>query len=181
MGLVLPIHAAVPARVRREPPADHDLRDAMARLASGLTLITCWSDGAPKGLVATSLIGLSVTPPRLLFSVRHEASAHNALLTGGRCAAVVLSENDLPEARRFSSSKAQGERFSSSAWRLDDPFAPRFAGGLARFDLAIEHRIGADSHTIFIAEVLDVESRTGAPLVYFERSFAGLAQEHGAP
>lgn len=180
MGVVLPIHDALAARVQRDPPADLTLRDAMARLASGLTLISCWSDGAPKGLVATSLIGLSVAPPRLLFSVRHEASAHDALLTGGRCAAVVLSESDLPEARRFTVSDTQGDRFASPAWRLDDAFAPRFQGGLARFDLAIEHRIGADSHTIFIAEVLDVETHAGAPLVYFDRSFAGLAPGAGA-
>ncbi len=156
---------------------DAGLRDGMARLASGVTLITCWASEAPVGLVATSLVGLSVEPPRLLFSVRHAASAHDALLQVGRCAAVVLAQDDLQEARRFAVSDDKGERFTSSSWRLDDPFAPRFAGGLARFDLAVEHRIRAADHTIFIAAVLDVDSRPGAPLLYFERSFAGLASD----
>lgn len=172
MGIVLPIADACPSR---RPPDGAQLRDAMARLASGVTLITCWAGGAPKGLVATSLIGLSVEPPRVLFSVRHDASAHDALLGGGRCAAVVLAETDLTEALQFVTSDTLGRRFTSPAWRLDDPFAPRFLGGLARFDLAVEHRIGADSHTIFIAEVLEVHSREGEPLIYFERNFAGLA------
>lgn len=149
----------------------------MARLASGVTLIACWADEVPVGLVATSLVGLSVQPPRLLFSVRHAASAHDALLRAGRCTAVVLAREDLEEARSFATSDDKGQRFTSSSWRLDDPFAPRFAGGLARFDLAIEHRIGAADHTILIAAVLDVDSRPGAPLLYFERRFAGLASE----
>jgi flavin reductase (DIM6/NTAB) family NADH-FMN oxidoreductase RutF len=175
VGVVVPLARSVEAAATSLPVGEQ-VRDAMARLASGLTLITCWADGVPKGLIATSLVGLSVAPARLLFSVRHEASAHDALIEGGRCAAVVLSEDDLPVARRFSAPDVHGERFASPDWRLDDDFAPRFEGGLARFDLRIEHKIGAETHTIFIAEALEVSSRPGAPLLYYERAFAGLAQ-----
>ncbi len=174
MGVVTPIRedlagAFCPSRLDGDA-----LRDALARLASGLTLIACWDGATPKGLAATSLIGLSVAPPRLLFSVRHEASAHDALLRAEHFSATVLASEDQAEAERFGRSGA--ERFNSPDWRLDDPFAPRFLGGLAQFDLRAEHRIGAESHTIFIAEVLDVSTRPGAPLVYFERSFSGLAR-----
>jgi flavin reductase len=175
MGIVQAFPVPPPARLRKFEEAG--LRDGMARLASGVTLVTCWADGVPVGLAATSLIGLSVDPPRLLFSVRRDASAHDALLAAGRCAAVVLAQEDLGEARLFATSESRAERFKSSAWRLDDPFAPRFDGGLARFDLVIEHRIRAEGHTILIAEVLDVASQPGSPLVYFERSFGALSQE----
>ncbi len=177
MGLVLPISGA-DAGLDRAPrgPDGAVLKDAMARLASGLTLISCWDGASPKGLVATSLVGLSVDPPRLLFSVRHEASAHDALLLADRYSATVLSEADLAEAETFATSAGAGGRFKSGAWRLDDAFAPRFSGGLVSFDLRTEHRIGADSHTIFIAEILDVTTQAGAPLVYFERTFSRLSQ-----
>lgn len=169
MGVIVPIQPEAPA------VADvAAMKDALARLASGVTLVTCWDNGEPKGLAATSLIGLSVDPPRLLFSVRREASAHDALLRGGHCAATILAAEDQGEAEHFAASSSAASRFASDRWRLNDPFAPRFDGGLAQFDLRIEHRIGADSHTIFIAEVLEVATRPGAPLVYFERSFAGL-------
>jgi len=175
VGLVQPFPVPVPPRLRKFEQAG--LRDGMARLASGVTLVTCWADGAPVGLAATSLIGLSVEPPRLLFSVRRDASAHDALLAAGRCAAVVLAQEDLDEARLFAISATRDARFKSAAWRLDDPFAPRFDGGLARFDLVIEHRIRAEGHTILIAEVLDVDSRPGSPLLYFERSFGALSPD----
>ena len=42
-------------------------------------------------------------------------------------------------------------------------------------DQRTEHRIGAETHTIFIAEVLKVSTRRGPPLVYFERTFTTLA------
>lgn len=171
MGL---IQSLAPAAPRLD---EASLRDGMARLASGVTLITCWADGAPVGLAATSLVSLSVAPPRLLFSVRRAASAHDALLKVGRCAAVALAEDDLDEARLFAVSDAQGQRFKSDAWSLSDPFAPRYSGGVARFDLAIEHRIRAADHTILIAEVLEVASQPGAPLLYFERNFTGLVQD----
>ncbi|CAN7235288.1 MULTISPECIES: flavin reductase family protein [unclassified Phenylobacterium] len=170
MGLV---HPLAPASPRLDAAR---LRDGMARLASGVTLITCWADGAPVGLAATSLVSLSVDPPRVLFSVRRAASAHDGLLKAGRCAAVALAEDDLEEARLFAVSDAQDQRFKSAAWNLSDDFAPRYAGGVARFDLAIEHRIRAADHTILIAEVLEVASQPGAPLLYFERSFTGLVQ-----
>ena len=35
----------------------------------------------------------------------------------------------------------------------------------------------ASSNTIFIAEILAVESRGGAPLLYFERSFTGRSRD----
>ncbi len=170
MGLMQPL--APPAALLDKAR----LRDGMARLASGVTLITCWADGTPVGLAATSLVSLSVDPPRLLFSVRRAASAHDALLTAGQCAAVALAEDDLEEAQFFAVSDAHGRRFKSAAWDMSDPFAPRYAGGLARFDLAVEHRIRAADHTILIAQVLEVTSRPGAPLLYFERNFTGLAQ-----
>lgn len=157
------------------PVGQASLKDAFARLASGLALIACWDGSAPKGLVATSLIGLSVSPARVLFSVRHEASAHDALLRSERYSATILSAEDQEVAEAFATSAGSARRFASNAWRLDDPVAPRYAGGLARFDLRTERRIGADSHTIFIAEILDASSDAGAPLVFFNRAFAGLA------
>src|SRR4051794_6210300 len=50
-------------------------KDALARLASGVAIISCWDDGAPRGLLVSSITGLSVDPPRFLFCVRKEASS----------------------------------------------------------------------------------------------------------
>jgi flavin reductase len=163
----------------RDTPPPERLKDALARLASGVALIACWDNGTPRGLVATSLIGLSVDPARLLFSVRHEASAHDALLAQAQYTATILAEADRAEAELFASPAGAAERFNSARWRLDDAFAPRFRGGLVNFDLRTERWIRGPSNTIFIAEALAVEGGGGTPLLYFERSFASLAPGQG--
>jgi flavin reductase len=39
----------------------------------------------PRGLLVSSITGLSVDPPRFLFCVRKEASSHDALLAADPC------------------------------------------------------------------------------------------------
>ncbi|MET0274800.1 MAG: flavin reductase family protein [Phenylobacterium sp.] len=160
--------AASPGRI--EPQG---LNDALARLACGVALIACWDGGSPSGLIATSLSGLSVDPPRVMFSVRHEASAHDALLREGRYTATILSEAEVAEAHAFAANGSI-ERFAPAKWRLDDAFAPRLRGGLSSFDLRTDRWIRASAATIFIAEVLAVDSAPGSPLLYFERGFAAI-------
>jgi len=156
---------------------DDGFKDALARLASGVAIIACWDGETPKGALVSSLIGLSVSPRRMLFSIRHDASAYRGLIGGGRCTATLLGQADRQDAELFSSSAAAAARFASRKWRLDDAFAPRFSGGVSAFDLTVEKRIGAESHTIIIATVGAFDIRGGAPLVYFNRGLHGLAGE----
>jgi flavin reductase (DIM6/NTAB) family NADH-FMN oxidoreductase RutF len=153
-----------------------DVTEAFAQLASGVAIISLYREGAPHGLLVSSLIGLSVTPPRVLFTVRKDASAHAALAVEDRCAAAILAEADRADAALFASSRPAAERFASPAWDLSAADLPRFRGGLARFDLAIEQRIDAGTHTIVIAAVKAISGAAAAPpLVYHGRALTGLA------
>lgn len=152
------------------------LADALAQLASGVSLIALWEGDQPRGLLVTSLIGLSVAPPRLLFTARREASAHAALMAQDRCAATILAAEDRADALLFAASRPSEERFGRGGWDLAEPHAPRFLGGVAQFVLTIDQRIAAESHTIFIAAVESVTVRPGAsPLVYHDRAMIDLA------
>lgn len=152
------------------------VEQAFARLASGVALITLWDGGTPVGLLVRSLISLSVEPPRLLFNLPRDTGVHTALLKHGQCSATILSDQDRSEAARFTAGGGAHERFTSARWDLSDSFAPKFEGGLASFHLQIEQRIGAASHTIFVAAVSSASSRPGLPLVAFERELAALSQ-----
>lgn len=156
------------------PPAA--VEQAFGRVANGVALVTLWEEGAPAGVLVSSLISLSVEPPRVLFNIPRDTGVHAALLRGDQCAATILSDQDRSEAARFAAGGGAHERFASPRWDLSDRFAPRFDGGLASFRLKIEQRIGAASHTIFIAAVSSVSSRPGLPLVSFERELAAITQ-----
>lgn len=150
-------------------------KDALARLASGVAIVSCWDGATPRGLLVSSITGLSVEPPRFLFCVRKEASSHDALLAAGTCGIAVLAQNDEVEALRFASPAQAHERFTDPRWDLSAPAAPRLAGGLTSAACAIDQAIDAGGHTIVLATVTHLTTRPGAPLVAHDRRFRALS------
>jgi len=156
--------------------ADADLyRDSLAKLASGVAIISCWDEDEPRGLLVSSLTGLSTNPPRLLFCVQKAASAHDALLDAESVGVSVLTAGGEEEARRFSSSKLTHERFDPDDWSLDTAAPPQLREALVRMAGFVRCRLDAGTHTVFIMDVGLVERREGEPLVYFDRGFRSLA------
>ncbi|MDB5482266.1 MAG: flavin reductase domain protein FMN-binding [Caulobacteraceae bacterium] len=149
-------------------------REAMARLAGGVSIVACLDRGEPRGLLVSSLTSLSTDPPRLLFCVRQLASTHDPLLRADRCSLSVLTEDDVDEAERFSRPDPAGARFTTPGWRIPEGGPPRFDSALISVCGSISRRIDAGSHSIFILDVEAVESRDAGPLVYFDRGYAAV-------
>jgi flavin reductase len=161
---------------RVDPPIDPEaFKDALARLASGVAIISCWDDGAPRGLLVSSITGLSVDPPRFLFCVRKEASSHDALLRADRCGVTILADGDEAEALRFSSSSLSHERFDPRSWRLAEDAPPTYQAGLSAATCRIDQATDAGSHTVFIVTAHAVRTAPGQPLVAYARTFQRLA------
>jgi flavin reductase len=162
------------------PPVDPPIapgafKEALARLASGVAIISCWDGATPRGLLVSSITGLSVDPPRFLFCVRKEASSHDVLVRAEQCGVAILAEHDEVEALRFSSSGLSHERFSPEAWRLTGETPPTYRGGLSTTTCTIDQRIDTGTHTVFIASAAAVTLAPGQPLVAHDRSFQRLA------
>lgn len=159
------------------PPAEAEaFKTGLARLASGVAVVSCWSGDQPRGLLVSSLTGLSTEPPRVLFCVRKAASAHGALLAASSIGLSILAADDEREALRFSSSDLAHERFGDG-WRTTPQRPPLLKDALVALSGQVHCRIDAGSHTIFILNVTHAEARDGAPLVYFDRRFGQLADE----
>lgn len=162
------------------PVAPEAFKEALARLASGVAIISCW-DGAPhaerspRGLLVSSISGLSVDPPRFLFCVRKEASSHDVLVRAEHCGVAILAEHDEAEALRFSTSGLGHERFNPGRWRLAADAPPTYRGGLSTTACRIEQRIDTGTHTVFIVAAASVNLSPGLPLVAHDRSFRRLA------
>jgi len=151
-------------------------KEALANLASGVAIVSCWDDDTPRGLLVSSITGLSVDPPRFLFCVRKEAGSHDALLAATTCGVTILSAQDQEEALRFSSSVRSNERFVPSRWSLDPRRPPTYLGGLSRATCRIDSRIDATSHSVLVVTAIDVAlTLTAAPLVVCAREFHGLS------
>ncbi len=150
-------------------------KEALAHLASGVAIISCWDDATPRGLLVSSITGLSADPPRFLFCVRKEAASHDALIAAETCAIAILSAQDKEEAWRFSSSARSLERFAPSRWTLNPQRPPAYLGGLSRALCRIDSRIDAQTHSILIVTALELDLELGAaPLVACARDLHDL-------
>lgn len=161
--------------VRLWPPADAAaFKDGLARLVSGVAVVACWSGDQPRGLLVSSLTGLSTEPPRVLFCIRKAASAHGALLAAPAISLSILAADQAGEATRFSISDLAHERFGDG-WAKAPLEPPVLKDALVSFSGPVHCRIDAGSHTIFILDISRATTRDGDPLVYFDRQFGDLA------
>jgi flavin reductase len=162
--------------VRLWPPAEAQaFRDGLARLASGVAVVACWSAGEPRGLLVSSFTGLSTEPPRVLFCVRKAASSHRAMLQAEAVSISILTVEQMAEANRYSRSDLADERFGAD-WRLDPVEPPSLPGALVSLSGPVHCRIDAGTHTVFIVDVSAAHCRDGAPLVHYDRGFETLAR-----
>jgi len=167
-------HAEHAAPLGPAPADEVTFLNGLAKLASGVAIVACWADGRPRGLLVSSLTGLSTRPPRLLFCVRKAAGAHDALIRADAISVSLLDEADGEEAERFSTSTRAEERFNPGGWSLDPVHPPERRGSLAAFAGPVRSRIDGGTHTIFILDVNRAHARDADPLLYFERAFRKL-------
>lgn len=170
---------AVHAPAADRPIAPGAFKEALARLASGVAIVSCWdrsgpAGAVPRGLLVSSITGLSVEPPRFLFCVRKEASSHDALLAAGACGIAILAADDEAEALRFASPARAHERFTDPRWDLAGADAPRLRAGLTSAACVIDQVIDAGGHSIVLATATHVAVRSVAPLVAYDRAFHAL-------
>lgn len=129
----------------------------MRRLAAGVSIVTTIEQGAPYGLVATSVSSVCAEPePSLLVCVNRNSSSHDVIRRVGVFCANVLSSGDIELAQRFSSKEAPVARFEQCPWMPLMTGAPALPSALASFDCEITHVIPVHSHTIFVGAVRDL-------------------------
>ncbi|WP_426009529.1 flavin reductase family protein [Caulobacter sp. DWR2-3-1b2] len=173
--------AEPPYSLHAPPVCPAAFKDALAQLASGVAIVSCWDGSAPRGLLVSSITGLSVDPPRFLFCLRKQASSHDALLRARCCGVAVLAEDDEAEALRFSTPGLSQERFEPGRWDLTPDAAPAYQGGLSTTACVIDHRIETGTHTVFIVSAIAVRSTPGRPLIVHARTFQRLGLAASSP
>jgi len=161
--------AASPSRP--SAPVQADFKDVLAHLAGGVAIISCWDGETPRGLLVSSITGLSVEPPRFLFCVRKEASCHEALIRASECGVALLAQDDQEEAWRYASSGRAAERFSPERWSLAPSAPPAYRGGLARAFCVIDSAIDAGTHSILVVTAKESLLTPARPLVAWNRGF----------
>jgi flavin reductase (DIM6/NTAB) family NADH-FMN oxidoreductase RutF len=156
-------------------PAVHDqaFAEAISRLAGAAAIVT-WRIDAPGGLLVHAVSLLSTRPARVLFGVAKDDPAHDGLLQAETCALNILSEADEEEAARFSQARSVQTRFPADRWRIEADQLPRLRAAAVHLSGAVDHRIDAGSHSLFVVRVEASEVNDRTPLISFDHGFRRL-------
>lgn len=155
-------------------------RRALARLAGGVAIVTSrGADGEPRGMTATAVCSVSLTPPLVLASLDLGANTTRAVRSSGVYALHFLGQEHLELAERFATDET--DKFAGLRTSAGVTGAPLLDGVLAWCDCSVERAVEAGDHTLFIGRVeavgvLDEEAR---PLVHYLGRYRSLGGERG--
>jgi flavin reductase (DIM6/NTAB) family NADH-FMN oxidoreductase RutF len=151
--------------------SDRDLRDALGRFATGVTVVTTMTPEGPLGITANSFASLSLDPPLVLWSPARTSSRFAAFEAASHFTVHVLAEDQEALARRFARSGA----FDRLAFARGLGEAPLLDGCAARLECRHAARFDGGDHLICVGEVLRLSHEDRAPLVFHRGGYRGLA------
>jgi len=169
--------------IHSRPPADpmaQDFRAAMRQLAATVCVVTAGEGDARRGLTATAVCSLSMTPPSMLVCVNRQGAAHRAITESGCFCVNILAADQVAVAHRFAGNAGDpGEsKFAAGKWSRLATGAPTLDGALINLDCTLSSDVETESHSIFIGHVQQI--RFGAlksPLLHYDRNFFSLENQ----
>ncbi|WP_019630287.1 flavin reductase family protein [Actinomadura atramentaria] len=168
------------ATARPVPVTGDSFRDALARHAAGVVVVTARpSGGAPEGLTATSFTSVSLDPPLVSFYVARSSTTFPRLRTASGFTVNVLRHDQADLAARFAARDA--DRFAApTRWRSGPRGEPLLEGVAVRLGCAWHSVREIGDHLLVVGHVTGVEigEDDDLPLLYHRGRFGRFAA-HG--
>jgi len=150
----------------------NSFRDAMARLASSVVVVSARHAGGFRGLTASSLISVALDPPLVLVALEREASTRTAVVDGKAFNVSVLTRAQEFLAERFAGrAPAVDPEWKHVPHHLGANGLPLLDGCAAWLECSLVDVHPAGDHDLCIGEVTAVSLGSGEPLILWDRSF----------
>ncbi|HWL57440.1 MAG TPA: flavin reductase family protein [Paracoccus sp. (in: a-proteobacteria)] len=160
-----------------------DFREAMSRLASGVSLITARSvTGVSHGMLATAVTSVSATPPILLACINRSATMLTDLQESGAFCVNFLGADHRGLADRFLSNEGRASRFNTDSWGTLVTGTPVLESSLASLDCRLAQSIDTGTHAVIFGSVVSVsvqKPEMDGPMIYFQRKYGGWIADPG--
>ncbi len=142
-----------------------DLRQALGRFATGVTVVTCLGDKGPCGITANSFSSVSLDPPLILWNIAKVSNSLRAYLAAGHFAINVLGADQ----RELSHHFAQSDHtvFKGVEYSVSEHGVPLLPDTIASFECRTRETHDCGDHYIIIGEVERFDSNDGDPLLFF--------------
>ena len=144
-------------------------RDAMAGVATPVTVVTALSGGLPHGTTVSAFASLSMSPPMVLVSLDRGSEVLARIREGGRFGVNVLGSGQANLGLAFARKGGVG-KFAGVPWQLEAG-VPRIPGAGGFLACEVAHVVQGGDHMVVMGEVLVAEALGGPPLTYHARRF----------
>lgn len=151
------------------PVDDAQFKMAMSHFASGVTIVTTEHDGRPYGLTVASFASLSLHPPLVLVCIENTVKSLDAIKASKKFGVSILGSEQSDVSNRFAS--RVDDKFAGTSTRRGELGVPLIDGALCSIECTLRDQLPGGDHTIFVGEVVGVQAREGAPLVYFRSGY----------
>jgi flavin reductase (DIM6/NTAB) family NADH-FMN oxidoreductase RutF len=163
----------------RATPEAASFRDAMARVASAVHVVTTLGPAGRAGLTATAVASVSDNPPTVLVCIARPSRTLAVIEASGLFCINTLPGDALDLAEIFASRRGiEGEaRFATRPWTTLATGAPVLSDAVAAFDCRLTAVQDVATHRILIGEVVGLggaAAALGSSLIYRQRSFQAV-------
>jgi flavin reductase len=146
-----------------------ELRGLLGRYPTGVSVVTVDVSGQRLGLTVGSLVGLSLEPPLVGFTVSREAAMHELLREARGCAISLLAAGQDWLAQHFARGVPPIAMWHGIATEPGASGAPLLVGALGWIECGLRDEVAAGTHTLFVCDVLRVELGVDAPALVRSR------------
>jgi 3-hydroxy-9,10-secoandrosta-1,3,5(10)-triene-9,17-dione monooxygenase reductase component len=150
-------------------------RDVLGRFASGVTVVTSMSGGAPVGMTAQSFSSVSLNPPLVTFIPAKSSRAWPAIQRSGKFCVNFLAHDQADISNTMASRGV--DKFAGVPWSPSrETGSPVLEGTLGYVDCQIHTVHEAGDHYVVIGRVLDLEMSDAdpdsvQPLLFFQGQY----------
>ena len=168
----------ISSRVEQTEIDSSNLRRAMGRFATGVTIITAGVGEEIRGMTANSVTSVSYDPPLILFSVNKTSRMKEFVQEAGRFAINILSEEQEQLSRHFASRTPDSQNLPYGSHFTELAGIPVLNNTLATLACEVYQMLEAGDHTLVLGKVirLGYEEAETDPLLYFRGNYRHLEQ-----
>ena len=145
----------------------------MAKLPTGVTIVTADGPDGPAGATANAVCSLSVEPMLMLACLGRGSRTLLAVQAADRFGISVLHKGQEPIARSFATKKPVAEKWAGVAWS-ERAGVPAIDDALVQMTCDLRDVLAAGDHVIVTGEVTALQTSEGDPLVFHAGVFRPL-------
>ncbi|MCE2503868.1 MAG: flavin reductase [Chlorobi bacterium] len=159
------------------PVQADQLRQAMRRFVSGVTVVTAQNEVELAGITVSAFSSISLDPPVIMVSINTASSVAPVILDAEAFAVHILSNDQEALSVRFAESLSWEEKIGDTEWGQGISGAPILTDSYTTLDCELIRSLVIGTHTIMLGRVLEIrllEPTPKAPLLYYDQNYRTL-------